>query len=603
MFTPASEHPSTVVLLLAGLATFFGLIGLGRLICRSARISAPGPWEAVLWALTGMLVASLTVEIAAISFRSTRGFWIGVWILTASAGLYELICRLRSLCWTALKSWLREPFALIAIAADVVTLLIALAPSSKFDELFYHMLAPQRVLLDGGLHFYRFPWQSAILPQMHYQLSQTPLHAIGLPDAANVVSWCYSILLQIFIARLVHSAGRPLRLAALAAACVSVGMIPAVWYVTAGAHAVGDLASAALLIFVAPGGINHSGINRRSTIALASILAIAAASTKLTLLPLAVACLLWIIIREWRSRGRSFQDLLRVVTVCGALWLIFYGPLAAFTAWHSGSPFAVVMPGSTGASAYAPGEIDQFVSASKAINQVDLPTFLFQTAVGHSPLLWLAAIALFLSPTSREFRWYWLTITTIEFLIVTVFTHNDLRFLAGYPCAAIALLLLSQVDSRQLRWLEFAPTATLATSLLGLLPWLLVMGWYARPFAACSFGLRSRESFVEQYTALRRDFLAIDPLLPRDAVLLSASGRLNSVNAPRPVFYDVRDLPAGRPVFVLSVDDPTPEIPSATIGVALYDNDSAVTAVYRRPGEPPRHGTVRVFPIADRPAR
>jgi hypothetical protein len=349
------------------------------------------------------------------------------------------------------------------------------------------------------------------------------------------------------------------------------------------------------LIFVAHPDSNPTGSDGRRPIIIASLFALAAVSTKLTLLPLSAACLLWLIIRESRSAARPVQKLIQLTGICAAIWLVFYTPLAAFTAYHSGSPFAIVLSGSTGTSVYTPDEVERILSRTKAINQSDLPTFLFQSGVGHSPLLWLAALAILVAAASAELRRYWAAISAIALLTVTVITQNDLRFLAGYPSAAIAILL-SQSNSRMLGWLE--NTSRTAIALLGLIPWLLGMTWYARPFAECSLGIQTRESFLEQYTALRHDFLALDALLPRDSVLLVTTGRINSVNAPRPVLYDVRDLPPNRPVFVLTVNQPAPEIAAATIGDAVYGNDSAVIATYRRPGAQARTGVLQVFPLS-----
>ena len=71
---------------------------------------------------------------------------------------------------------------------------VAIVPSSKIDELYYHMLLPARIVADHGLRFYRLPIESAILPHMTYQIFAAPLHALGFPDAPNVVSWLLSLM-------------------------------------------------------------------------------------------------------------------------------------------------------------------------------------------------------------------------------------------------------------------------------------------------------------------------------------------------------------------------------------------------------------------------
>ena len=62
------------------------------------------------------------------------------------------------------------PLIIVGVAV-ALNALVALAPSTKIDELYYHMLVPSRILSDSALHFYREPWQAAILPHMIFQIS------------------------------------------------------------------------------------------------------------------------------------------------------------------------------------------------------------------------------------------------------------------------------------------------------------------------------------------------------------------------------------------------------------------------------------------------
>ena len=57
------------------------------------------------------------------------------------------------------------------------------------------MLLPARLVADHGLAIYRAPIESAVLPQMAYAFFATPLHALGYPDAPNIVSWMLSLML------------------------------------------------------------------------------------------------------------------------------------------------------------------------------------------------------------------------------------------------------------------------------------------------------------------------------------------------------------------------------------------------------------------------
>jgi hypothetical protein len=597
MYYQVGAQPGTVLLFTVGVLTFLGLVRAGRIVCRLASLDAPEPWETTIAALAGTLVVSLLAESVAMSLLVPAHGWAAGWWVLAAAGLWEG-CRLAAAARSFDWPWaFRNPFVLAAAVANAVTLLIALAPSSKIDELHYHMLAARRILSDGSLRFYCYPWQSAILPQMHYQLAEVLPQAVGAADAPNVTSWCFGVLLQVFVARLIVGAGAPAGAGAAAAACAAVGIIPAVWHVTAGAHAMGHLASASLIVLATPGapGRRLCSLNGLRRVLACSLLAVAAVATKLTLFPLAGACLLWVVcgwLREGAARG-SFG---RMVATAVLPWAVLYAPLAVYTAAVSGSPFAVVLPGSTGPSAYEPGEAAELLRRTREQNQAGVTDFLFYTGVNYSPALWLAAVGVLLAPAETTVRLYWATVTAVSFGVILLVTQNDIRFVAGYPYAAL-VLLAAVAPAEWWGWISRHRRLAGVVASGFVVPWLAGMTYYAIPFARCSLGIESREEFVRRYTAFRDDFVRLNDVLPGDAVLLVAGVRLNSANAPRPVVFDVRDLPPDRPAYLFAVNDAAPPGGPYAIGNAVYDNPNAIIAAYRKPGALPLLGAVRVCPM------
>ena len=74
---------------------------------------------------------------------------------------------------------------------------------------------------------------------------------------------------------------------------------------------------------------------------------------------------------------------------------------------------------------------------------------------------------------------------------------------------------------------------------------------------------------------------------------------LDSIYAPRPIYYHVLDVPPHRSTFLLTysedASDPVPDLRSRfTIAEQIYANDHAVIATYRAPGKKPLLGTIRV---------
>jgi len=103
-------------------------------------------------------------------------------------------------------------------AGLVLTLLPALAPSSKADEIRYHMLVPQRIIQDGGLQPYRESWEAAIYPQMGYQMTESLAWAWGLQDAPNLWSWLMTVAIAMLIAGSAKQLSNNTELALFAAA-------------------------------------------------------------------------------------------------------------------------------------------------------------------------------------------------------------------------------------------------------------------------------------------------------------------------------------------------------------------------------------------------
>ena len=129
-----------------------------------------------------------------------------------------------------------------------MNLLAAVVPSNKIDELYYHMLLPARVVADHGLAVYRAPIEAAVLPQMAYPFFAAPLHALGYPDAPNVVSWMLSLMLVWLGWALLRQRGIAEPVAYCLVAALLVGAYPVVFHVTGGSHAFGDLSLATAVV-------------------------------------------------------------------------------------------------------------------------------------------------------------------------------------------------------------------------------------------------------------------------------------------------------------------------------------------------------------------
>jgi hypothetical protein len=291
----ASSYYNPLLELLVGVSTFIGLWSVGRLALVAVRLRLPTPWGRVAAPLVGIQILSLIVQLLAMSSTATPLTLRLLWFAAVFVGAADTLnIRREAVSWyrqLQRQSLLSSPFLAVILIAAVVNLVIAIAPSSKIDELYYHMLVPSRIVQEGSLHFYLMPWQSAILPQMTFQIAAAPVHAIGYPDAMNVVSWALSALLLWFAWQLINENACFPHWTAIWVGSLIVGLYTSVWHVTGGAHAFGDLAICAAVGLFCKRESLLKVITPLEFAAASSIFALSAATTKISLLPLSLALL------------------------------------------------------------------------------------------------------------------------------------------------------------------------------------------------------------------------------------------------------------------------------------------------------------------------
>src|SRR5690348_3892803 len=152
------------------------LLGLGKL---------PWYWRMAFVAILGQATVNLLVQSLLLSGESSlhRLRILGLAaIVVGSVGhvlANKTVPRTRYPGLVRTESFLKTLLILIWLT----NLAVALAPSSKIDEIYYHMIVPKRIATDGTMNFYRLPIEAAIVPQMQYQISLSPAYALGAPEA------------------------------------------------------------------------------------------------------------------------------------------------------------------------------------------------------------------------------------------------------------------------------------------------------------------------------------------------------------------------------------------------------------------------------------
>jgi hypothetical protein len=584
---------------LTGLLTLVAIFGSGIVVLRVLRFSLPSPWHQVLALLTGTQAMSLGVQVIAMGGLASRqvlaGWWLSL-LLAGLSGVYLEYRERKGYRFTRDRGLSVLP-AIVTGIALLASLLAAIAPSTKIDELYYHMLVPARIVHDQALVFYRLPWEGAVMPHMIYPIALTPLHAIGFPDAGNVVSWGFSLFLVWFGWTLVSGSPRRLSRDYIFAGLLVIGMHPAVWYVTGGSFAMGDLATAVAVVALL---FHRDLLDRISPVAftlMISFLALCSVSSKVSMIPVAMIMtgMSFVVIGTNRPGARV---VVRAALAALLPWLVFYLPILTWTMLKSGSPFGPVMAGFLNAdSVYDLNSIQSMIAWDRLSNSPSLATALVNLAIYSSPLVWISAAGvLIIRKIPRTTRLLALVLLGAQTLVIVFFLYFDPRFYGGIlQGLLIVFVLFDQQNRNPVPMLSSMKPGLLATLLV--LPWLALQLVFAAQFFPVALGLEGKSDFCDRYVSFYRDYSDLDRILPKDAVLvMSGMVRLNTVYAPRPVYFRAGDIPDTSQVFLFQVNvEDTSAVKGFRPAREIYRNSHAVTSVYRDPFRANDRGSLRVF--------
>ena len=589
-----------------GILTYLGLIGTGLAIVRLFKIAIPSPWRWVAGVLLGILTESLLVQIAGMTGIACHGILLSIWLLVFIVGILFLgsegVARKKfNFSFPPRWTFIVAIPVLLAILANLVA---AIAPSTKIDELYYHMLLPSRIVTDQALVFYRSPLECAALPQMIYQFSLTPLHSIGFPDAGNVVSLALNLTLLVFGWKLIRRHGGSETWAWLWLGPLCIGMYPVIWQVTGGAFAMGDLATAAAVLALFLRDELLKKMSASNYYLLFSILILGAVSSKVSLFPLAFCMMLINGLFLFRTVPMKTERL-KILGAISIPWIIFYLPILLWTWKESGSPFGPFLAGKWGTpSAYSL----EYVSVElRKLRDENIPTVmgaLKVSIIDYTPLMWAGVLMIFFGKTILNAqKTLIMMLLILQAIVVTFFLVFDLRYFGGLIQGLALLFAVTATAAMQKNLVENNVKVMMLT-LFFLLPWLTIQIYYTTQFAGVVTGFQPKTEFYRGKTSFFEDYNKIDHLIPKDAVILFRGPlRLNIVYAPRAVYLTEADIPSGKPVFLMVADGhtaPGDQIGNFRVGEELYENREAVGEVFRTPGIGPKIRDLKVFSLEKR---
>ncbi|MGO8788529.1 MAG: hypothetical protein ACLQVL_14265 [Terriglobia bacterium] len=478
-------------------------------------------------------------------------------------------------------------FIAVIVAVVALNLIMAVAPSTKIDELYYHMLIPKRIMEDRGVHLYRWPFEAAFFPQTAFQLGLSAAHAAGFPEAGNVVSWGLGTALILLVAGLTADLTGSTTAGWATGAISAVGLYSSVWHVTSGPHALGDLATVtAVLLALLPDRLTGE-FKAQTRLFLVCLAAYAAASTKVSILPLS-----WVVTLIGIHRAAAQIGWRKAVGIALIVWAVFYGPIILWTTLRCGSPLGLAAASMFHSHYFGPSVIARLAFA-KEISQTGWIPLLAWVAPSVSVGVVAAfGVVAFAAWKRERICKALLGLVCGQALLIAWLLPHEFRFLGGlqyvvliigawvlWPCPLGARLIA--------RWWLILIGACL--------PWLAIQVLYARPFIKVVSGIESRESFLYKYVAFIEDFRALNTILPPDAVIYVVNSRIASYYAPRPVIFTLGDLRGHGHLYRFTVGaEMPPGENSLTCAETVYQNNDAVSIVYRTPGRAAVHEPLKV---------
>jgi hypothetical protein len=549
----------------------------------------PSRWRFAVSLLSGVAIIDLAVMLV-LSLGGGVGGVKVVGIGAVVVGCVALLASWKKMSFISKLKIASHPdrwFVAVIVAVCALNLLIALAPSTKIDELHYHMLIPKRILQDGGLHLYRQPFEAAIFPQTAFQLGLTAEHAAGFPEAGNVVSWGLGITLILLVAGVTTDLTGSATAGWMTGAISAVGLYPAVWHVTSGPHALGDLATVTACLLALLPDTQTGELKPEAKLILLCLGAYTAASTKIANLPVAATVTLVGVHRAAAQLGWR-----KSTGIALSVWGAFYGPVLLWTTLQCGSPLGLATATLFHSRYFGPETVAR-MDLARTVGpegwRAHLSWLAPSVSVGVVAAFGVVAIAAL--RRGSAFRIVVGLVCGQALLIYWLLPH-EFRFLGGLQYVVLILgawvFWPSQLGTRLIRgwWIVLFAMC---------LPWLALQVFYAKPFITVDAGIKSRDSFLKEYVAFTEDFPVLDRILPADAVLYVVNSRIPSYYAPRPVIFTLEDLRGGGALYRFTVgSNPPLQQSSLSCAETVYENNNAVVVAFRTPDRVPEHGSLRV---------
>ncbi|RUQ29717.1 MAG: hypothetical protein EKK68_10635 [Candidatus Competibacteraceae bacterium] len=535
-------HYNSLFVVILGLYSAIGFCGFGVAILDLINIKLRSPWLQPMGLLTGLTVFSILVQILAMTGFSTKAMLILILFITNCVGIIWLYFIRERIQWVPQLfpvSQKEDEYQLLNTALKAIIIMISIwllissaAPSTRHDETAYHIIVGYRIVADQSLLAYRMPMEATVFPHLFFQIAQAPFHALGYPDAGGTLSCAMLIMLSWFLYYMVLSYSGDKTLALLTWIVIISQPAAINFLITVGPHAFGFLAVTLSFYLLWERNSIISDYGHREFLILITMASIAAVSSRLFMLPLALVLIT--IAYGLRVYERKFT--IFDVVFPSALWLIVFGPIVSWLWFNTGSPLGILTAEIFNTNYFG----QEAISSYNATRNIFKQNFMYRYEIAlWSVSLWLGILFYIILKDKFNKKKFVLTILFTQSIFIFLFMPWELRHLTGLQFAIFALGMIS------LSLITVKRKKAAIIVVLGLsLPWLIINAAFAYNLGRVGLGLENKLDFLNRYSALFKDYQALDKVLPENAVILVGRSKTNIKQmgwlARPPIFYSPR---------------------------------------------------------------
>ena len=566
-------HPFLTTLF--GVISYLSILAIGRIEIKLLKIKISRIWDLSARIILGVFTLSLLNQVLAYLKINTYQTYIFLIAIFTIISFWEIL-NIELKKFKLIKKDM-IPLSFLSIIF-FVRYTLSIIPSSKIDELNYHMFTPLRIVSDEALIYYQFPWPASIWPHMHYQILGAPFYSIGYPDSLNLLSLAIFSAFIYTVYLLIKENTNNSNLGLWAGVIVATGLHSTVDITTNSSNALLLLGSSLSLIVLCDSSRFMPSKDLRSFSFYFGLLFLATISSKVSMLPISflmIFLFIKVVCDYWSSKV-----LLRAFSYFITPLLIFYLPLLIYTWIESGSPFGAFLNSTfTGQEPiYDPYLEFRDGKMGYRGNFKEISFFLLTK---WSPLIWISWIFLPLKRINLRSKLIISSIFMIQFFVIWALLPNRPRHFGGLQYVALVMIFIEIIPIIYSKFRNFL----ISLFLLSSIPWIFLDIYYALPLV--SKAITRPEKFKNDYIPFFSDFKKIDQLIEKNAQLFVIGTRLNNFHAPRKVFLNKIDVKERNlPTYLFLVGEKNlNSLKDFNLENKIYENIYAKKFCYRTPGK------------------